>query len=238
MILLYAVLFILIVLVATVFSYYVGLRAVGVKAGVANVFKLAILLLALQVLATTLSYLLGDSPVTIIVTLGWFVGAFIAWHKLLNRYHSVNIGKSLGAYVIGGIIAAVLCAIVAVGMLSFVQSFKISGDAMNPSLRNEDRVLVYKKGEKLEVNKIVAYNYKMNEQNGKTIGRILYAPGQNVSIKTQYLDANGALAEPADYVLKESEYYIVADNKEVTIPRIISEENIIGVVGPTIIKAK
>jgi len=238
MILLYIVLFILVTVIAMVFSYYVGLRAVGIKASLSNAFKLTIVLLVLQALATLLSYLLGDNPITVIVWLGWLVGAFIAWHKLLNRYYRVGIGKSLGAYIIAGIIATILSVVVAIGAIGFVQSFKIDGNVMNPTLRNGDTVLTYKKGKKLEVNKVVIYNYKMNEKSGKTIGRILYTPGQTVSVKTNYVDVNGAFAQPSDYTLKDGEYYIVGDNKEISIPRIIKAESIVGVVGPTIIKAK
>lgn len=238
MILLYIVLFILIALVAKVFAYYVGLRAVGVKASLPNAFKLTIVLLLLHALATLIGYLLGDNPLIIIVWLVWLVGAFIAWHKLFNRYYKVGFGKSLGAYIIAGIIATILLVIVANSAIGFVQSFKIDGNVMNPTLRNGDTVLAYKKGKKLEVNKVVIYNYKMNEKSGVTIGRILYTPGQTVSVKTQYVDVNGALAQPSDYTLKDGEYYIVGDNKESTIPRIISAEDIIGVVGPTILKAK
>ena len=238
MILLYILLFILVAVIAMVFSYYVGLRAVGVKASLSNAFKLTVVLLLLQGLATLLSYLLGDNPVTIIVWLGWLVGAFIAWHKLLNRYYRVGIGKSLGAYIIAGIIANILLVIVAIGAIGLVQSFKIDGNVMNPTLRNGDTVLTYKKGKKLEVNKVVIYNYKMNDKSGKTIGRILYTPGQTVSIKTQYVDVNGTIAGPADYTLKDGEYYIVGDNKESTIPRIVKAQDIVAVVGPTILKAK
>lgn len=238
MILLYIVLFILIATIAMVFSYYVGLRAVGIKASLSNAFKLTIVLLVLDALATLLSYLLGDNPITIIVWLGWLIGAFIAWHKLLNHYYRVGIGKSLGAYIVAGIITTVLSVAVAIGAIGFVQSFKIEGNIMNPTLQHGDTVLTYKKGKKLEVNKVVIYNYKMNDKSGKTIGRILYTPGQTVSIKSNYVNTNGMLAEPSDYTLKEGEYYIVGDNKENTIPRIVKAEGIVGVVGPTILKAK
>lgn len=237
MILLYVLLFILVAVIAMVLSYYIGLRAVGVKATLANAFKLAIVLLLFQGVAMFLSYLLGDNPVTIIVWLGWLIGAFMAWHKLLNRYYRVGIGKSLGAYIIAGIMATVFSVAAAIGAIGFVQSFKIDGNIMNPTLRNGDTVLAYKKGKKLEVNKVVIYRDKMNNKSGTAIGRILYTPGQTVSIKSNYVNVSGTIAELSDYTLKEGEYYIVGDNKESTIPRIINTEDIIGVVGPTILKA-
>ena len=133
--------------------------------------------------------------------------------------------------------AIILSVIVAIGAIGFVQSFKIDGNVMNPTLRNGDTVLTYKKGKKLEVNKVVIYDYKMNDKSGKTIGRILYTPGQTVSIKTQYVDVNGTITGPADYTLKDSEYYIVGDNKDSTIPRIVKADDVDAVVGPTILKA-
>ena len=237
MILLYVSIFILVAVLAMAISYYVGLRAVGIKASLANAFKLTIVLLALQALATLLSYLLGENPLTILVWLLWLIGAFVVWYKFLNRYYKASFGKSLGAYIIAGIIATVVSAIVAIGALGYVQSFKIEGNIMRPTLRHGDTVLTYKVGKKLEVNKVVIYDYEANDKSGKAIGRILYTPGQTVAIKTQFVDVNGTLAEPSDYTLKEGEYYILGDNKENTLPRIVKANDIVAVVGPTIIKA-
>ena len=237
MIPLYIILFVLIAVIAMVFSYFVGLRTVGIKASLSNVFKLTIVLLVLQGLATFLSYLIGNNPAAIIIGLSWLIGAFIAWHKLLNRYYHVNIGKSLGAYIIGGIIASILAVVFSMVVTNYVQAFRVSGNAMNPTLQNNDTVLAFKKGKELEVNKVVVYNYKMNDDIGITIGRILYTPGQTVSIKTTYVDTNGAFAQPSDYTLKDGEYYIFGDNKQNSIPRIVKTQNIVAVVGPTILKA-
>ncbi len=97
MILLYIVIFILIAVIATVFASYAGIRVVGIKVSLSNAIKLTIVLLVIQAVATLPSYLIGDNPVTIIVWLGGLVGSFIAWHKFLDRYYGVTIGKSLGA---------------------------------------------------------------------------------------------------------------------------------------------
>lgn len=238
MTLLYIFLLILVAIIAMVFSYYVGLRAVGIKASLVNAFKLTAVLLVLQSLATLLSHLLGDSPLIIVVWLVWLIGAFIVWHKLLNHYYQANIGKSLGAYIIAGVIAVILSVIVAIAATGLVQPFKIEGNVMSPTLRHGDTVLTYKWGKELEANKVVVYNHETNGIGTKAIGRILHTPGQTVSIKTGYVDVNGTLADPADYTLKEGEYYIVGDNREDTLPRIVKAEDIVAVVGPTILEAK
>lgn len=227
----------LITLLAILFSNFVGVRTVGIKASSTNIVKLTAILLMLQVLGTLTAYLLGDSLVSILVSLTLLIGSFIIWHKFLNYYYHARVGRSIVSYLIAGAIGAVLTLIIAIVATSFVQSFKISGNIMNPTLKNGDIVIAYKRDQELTENKVVIYNYSDNEQSRKTVGRIVYVPGQTATINEKYQNADGTLSEPGEYTLEDDEYYIVGDNKENTIPRIIKASEIIGVVGPTIKKA-
>lgn len=223
---------------ATGLSYYLGLRAVGVKASLFVAFKIVLVISLVSILAFVLSYVLRDTNLAIVLVLGWLIGSVVLWHKLLNRYYPVKVRKSLIAYVIGYFISCIFNLLITIFMISFVQTFQVTGNAMNPALENGDRILGYKIGVNPEVNKVVAYNYKMDEERGITVGRILYAPGQTVSVKTKYVTVNGTVAEPSEYTLKEDEYYIVGDNASVTIPRIVAEKDIVAIVGPTLLKAR
>ena len=239
MIVLYIAPLILVLIFAMALSYWAGLRAVSIKATFAKALQITLLLIVLQTVAGLLSYLLGENPLSLLVWITWLVGAFIVWHKLLNRYYApVGIGKSLGAYIIAGVISTVVSVVIAIGAIGFVQSYKIDGNSMNPALRSGDTVLIYKRGKQLEINKIAIYDYKNNGKGGKAIGRILDTPGQTVSIKTDYVGVDGTLAKPSEYTLKDGEHYIVGDNRENTIPRIVMADDIVAIVGPTIIKAK
>jgi signal peptidase I len=239
MITLYISLVILVLVFAMASSNWVSLRAVSIKVTFFKALQLTLVLVVLQAVAGLLSYVLGDNPLSLLVWITWLVGAFIVWHKLLNRYYApVSIGRSLGAYLVAGIISTVVSVVIALGAVGFVQSYKIEGNTMNPALRNGDTVLTYKRGKQLEVNKIAIYDYVNNEKNVKAIGRILDIPGQTISIKTDYVGVDGTLVKPSDYTLKDGEYYIVADNRENTTPRIVRADDIVAIVGPTLIRAK
>lgn len=235
MIFAYIALFILLLLIATVLSYWAGLKLVGVKAVLTTVLKITLALIALQLLLVLLGYQVEQGVLRGALWFAGLIGGFLLWHKLLNRYHQVGIGKSLGAYIIAGIFIWITSLVLAIAAMNFVQSFQIQGPAMSPTLKDGDVVLAYKRGKELELNKIVVYSY--NNKNNAAVGRILGLPGQTITIDSNYMHADGTTGMAGKYTLKEDEYYIAGDNRANTVRRIVKANNIVAVVGPTIKKA-
>ncbi len=237
MTLLYIALFIFSAIIVAMIANYIGIRIVGIKAIFPKVALLTAIILVIQLLASGLSYLLDENYLNALIFLLSLIASYFAWHKLLSRWYQASLGKIIGSFLIAGILATIGSLIIGLSSLSFVQSFKIVGSVMIPTLKDGDTVLVDKRTNNYELNKVVIYNYTNNGKSGQTVGRIKYTPGQNVTIKTRYVASNGTIAGPGEYTLAKDEYYIVGDNTENSIPRIVKSVDMIGVVGPTLFKS-
>ena len=96
-----------------------------------------------------------------------------------------------------------------------VQPVKVLGKAMEPTLKQGDRIFISKSLDKLERGDIVTYRYPADESQS-FIHRVIGLPGEEVEIRAGKVYVNGAyLEEP--YVKPENNQY-PADRKPVKIP--------------------
>ncbi|HSH55567.1 MAG TPA: S26 family signal peptidase [Candidatus Limnocylindrales bacterium] len=219
-------------------AYAISLRIFGIKLGSNHLFKLTAAVFGFGAILTLLSYLIQNDSLGVVLGLISLIGGFILWHQLLNSYSLVGVGKSLGAYLVAGILGGIVSLLLAIIALGYIQSFQIQGNTMTPTLHDGDVVLGYKHNKSYKFGDPIIYDYSLNGKSGRAIGRVQGVPGQTVRPEAGYVGVDGSAGNSPEYTLNADEYYVVGDNRSHAIPRIIKSDAIVAVIGPTIRKAE
>ncbi len=232
--------FLLIVLLIVQYSLlmavclWLSLRILGLKSSKANTKKIIGYEVAFLVAIGLIGFFVGGDIGLIFLVFASSIGGVVVWALLLKRLapHWYSIGGVIASWIIGNVFASIFVTIVAlVGISSFAQVFTIDGSSMAPSLKENQRVLVYKFDKQPDNNAIIVYK---NNEGIQALGRVHGLPGQSVAIESGRVEVEGEPKEVSSFTLGENQYYVMADNEDYRIPRIIKVDSIIGIVGPTL----
>lgn len=128
--------------------------------------------------------------------------------------------------------------------------FTGEGESMQPTISDKDTLTLktsYYENHEVEVGDIVKVENFWNDENVCFVKRVVAVPGDNVSLKAGRVYVNGkqmkdsaslAIITPEDgavesYTLKEDEYYVLGDNRSVSL-----DSSTFGVVKKEYIKGK
>mgnify|MGYP002068858825 CR=1 FL=1 len=111
-----------------------------------------------------------------------------------------------------------------------LEKMQVSGDYMNPTLKDGDKILINKMSYmvlSVKRNDVVVIQQNGSEHNYYTIARVLGLPGETIQIKDGYLYINGDKLEEKynfpvmengglaleDVILDTDEYFVLCDNR-------------------------
>jgi len=185
----------ILVLIAMIVSYWFSLKIFGLKLSKLNFVLLVVSQLILSAMAPWLSLLA-------------LIASLAAWIWILHsKAENYRLGKAVGSYVVGFILATAVAIIIALGALSFVgQRYHISGNSMAPSLKDGQQVWLDKTQKKPALGEVIIYKAK----NGtKALGRVKGLPGQTVQ----------------GHKLQANQYYVTVDNQAYRVPPLIIDQS-------------
>lgn len=214
------------------FCLWLSLRILGLKPGRINIGRIIGYEVVFLVVIGLISFFIGGDTGLLFLLLVSNIGGVVVWAILLKKFapHWYSIGRVVASWIISNIFASIFTAIVTlIGVSSFAQVFIINGNSMAPSLKENQRVLVYKFNRQPNNNAIIVYK---NSEGTQALGRVHGLPGQPVAIESGRVEVEGEVKEVSSFTLGEGQYYVIADNEDYKIPRVIETDNIIGVVGP------
>ena len=151
------------------------------------------------------------------------VATFFVFHYFYKKYYQVSWKKSLGIYVVFGIIGIIISlAVVIPTRLYIVSPFVASGETMSPTYNNGDYLLINKFSKDFSHGDVVVFRYE--KQPGTFfIKRIIGLPlekveirGGRVFINGQVLNEtynNGETAGDVSVTLGQDQYFVLGDNR-------------------------
>lgn len=151
------------------------------------------------------------------------VTTFFAFHYFYKKYYQVSWKKSLGIYVVFGIIGFVISlAVVIPTRLYIVSPFVASGETMSPTYNNGDYLLINKFSKDFSRGDIVVFRYE--KQPGTfLIKRIIGLPSEKVEIQGGKVFINGQVLNETYYsgetsgdasvTLGSEQYFVLGDNR-------------------------
>ncbi|HWO07628.1 MAG TPA: signal peptidase I [Candidatus Paceibacterota bacterium] len=153
-----------------------------------------------------------------------YIATFFVFYYLLHRYYQTSWLKSLGVYLIFGVIATVVSfALVIPTRLYIYEPFVVSGAAMEPTYNSGDYLFINKLDKNFARGDIVVFRYPGNETQF-LIKRIIGLPSENVEIKAGKVFINGQVLDESSYyngdtqgdtsvILSSSQYFMLGDNR-------------------------
>ena len=137
------------------------------------------------------------------------------------------------------IITVLLAVVIFMAIRTVAHNFEVSGNSMEPNLRNGEFVIVskiaYWFGDPERGDIVVYYTDKLKHD---VIHRVVGLPGETVEIKSGEVYINGdKLDEPyisksyravPSHKVPEGNYYIIGDNRNIASWEIVPEEDIVG----------
>lgn len=163
------------------------------------------------------------SPANLAVTLL----AFLAFHWLLKKYYRVGWQKSLQIYLIFTVAATILELSVIIPTRRFiVEPYYVRGDSMMPAYQDHDFLLINKFSRQFIRGDVIILRHP-SEPKQFLLRRIVGLPSEHIEIVSGGVTVNGqrlpeshALgqqSEPTTFTLQESEFFVLADNRDATL---------------------
>lgn len=156
---------------------------------------------------------------SIIVT----VASFFTFHYFLKKYYLSSWKKSLGIYVVFGIVGIIVFLVVVIPTRLYVfEPFAVSGEAMSPTYNNGDYLLINKFDKNFVRGDVVVFRYE--KQPGTFfIERIIGLPSKKVDIQSGKVLINGQVLNENYYngetlpdssvTLNQDQYFVLGDNR-------------------------
>lgn len=165
-----------------------------------------------------------------------YIGSFIIFHKLLNKFYNTNLKKNFFIFIVSSILPAIIGALIIIPVRAFVlEPFFVEGVSMRPTFEDNDYILIEKISKKYQRGDIVVFRYPNNPQEFN-IKRVVALPGETIRMEGDSLfiynndsPAGTKLEEgylflgKKTYVygetlvkLKEDEYYLLGDNRNIS----------------------
>ena len=151
------------------------------------------------------------------------VATFFVFHYFYKKYYVSTWKKSLGIYVVFGIIGIVISLIVVIPTrLYIVSPFVASGETMSPTYNNGDYLLINKFSKDFSRGDIVVFRYEA-QPGTFFIKRIIGLPGEKVEIQNGKVFINGQVLNESYYsgetagntsvTVGQDQYFVLGDNR-------------------------
>ena len=150
------------------------------------------------------------------------IGSFLVFHYFLKKYYQNSWKKSLGIYVVFGIISVIASLIIVVSIRLFVaEPFVVSGKAMSPTYNSGDYLFINKLSKSFNRGDVVIV--RLQQQNIFVIKRIIGLPTEKVEIKNGEVIINGQVLSETYYngstlgdtsvTLSQDQFFVLGDNR-------------------------
>lgn len=209
----------------------------GILTWVSKLFKIEnpsykkslIIVVASSIISGIAGILLG------LINLGFFatIIAFFVFHYLLKKYYQSTWKKSLGIYVVTGIIGTIVALFIILPVRAYVfEPFAVVGKAMSPTYENGDYLIINKLDKVFARGEVIVFRYP-KDPNQFFIKRIIGLPGEKIQIDNNqvivndkvlsesYLSGNVAtlphdtnvIGGQKTITLGQNEYFVLGDNR-------------------------
>lgn len=151
------------------------------------------------------------------------VASFFAFHYFLKKYHLSSWKKSLGIYVVFGIIWIIVSLVVVAPTRLYVfEPFAVNGGAMSPTYNDGDYLLINKFDTSFGRGDVVVFRYP-KDPNQFFIKRVIGLPSETVGIQSGKVLINGQILSETYYngetlpdssvTLNQDQYFVLGDNR-------------------------
>ncbi len=173
---------------------------------------------------------------------------FLIFHYFFKKYYQISWKKSLIIYI-------AFCIVILVAIIPFryflIEPFIIRGNSMNPTLIEEDYLLIEKFSNNYKRNDIIIFKHLENNKIKFLIKRIIGLPNEKIEIINNNILINdkilqelnhsqGIIYEKINLKLDNNEYFVLGDNREKDLnlhsDYLVNKQNIIGKVFLKVIK--
>lgn len=148
---------------------------------------------------------------------------FFVLHYFLKKHYLNSWKKSLGIYVVFGIVGIVVSLLVVIPTRLYIFSpFVVVGEAMSPTYNNGDYLLINKFDKSFERGDVIVFHYP-KDPNKLFIKRIIGLPSEKVDIQDSKVLINGKMLNETYYggetdgntsvTLGQDQYFILGDNR-------------------------
>jgi signal peptidase I len=154
------------------------------------------------------------------------VVSFFVFHHFYKKYYQSSWKKSLGIYIVSGIIGTVVVLLIVIPIRLYVFSpFVVSGEAMSPTYNNGAYLIIDKFDKSFERGNVVVFDTSfIKGYEGQTfIKRIVGLPLEKVEIKDGKVSINGQVLNESyvsgdtsgdtSITLNQNEYFVLGDNR-------------------------
>src|SRR3989344_5584373 len=151
------------------------------------------------------------------------VASFFAFHYFLRRYYLSSWKKSLGIYIVFGIVGITVSLVVVIPTrLYIVSPFAVAGEAMSPTYNDGDYLLINKFDKNFVRGDVVIFRTE-KQPNSFLIKRIIGLPSEKVDIQGGKVLINGQVLNESYYngetlpdssvTLDQDQYFVLGDNR-------------------------
>ena len=151
------------------------------------------------------------------------VASFFAFHYFFKKYYLSSWKKSLGIYVVLGIVCIIVSLVVVIPTrLYIVSPFVATGEAMSPTYNNGDYLLINKFNKDFSRGDVVIFRTE-KQSTHFLIKRIIGLPSEKVEIRSGKIFINDQVLNEAYYsgetspdsslTLGQDQYFVLGDNR-------------------------
>lgn len=148
---------------------------------------------------------------------------FLVLHYLLKRYYQSSWKKSLGIYVVFGIVGVIVSLLIVIPIRFYIFSpFVVAGEAMSPTYNNGDYLLINKIDKNFKRSDVIVFKHP-EDPSRFFIKRLIGLPSEKVDIQNGKVIINGQLLNesyvindtPGDIsiTLNQDQYFVLSDNR-------------------------
>lgn len=159
--------------------------------------------------------LLSDVIITIV--------SFFTFHYFLKKYYFSTWKKSLGIYVVFGIVGIIVSLVVVIPARLYVfEPFSVSGEAMSPTYNSGDYLLINKFDKDFSRGDVIVFRYPRDPRQ-LSIKRIIGLPSEKVNIQDGKILINGNVLNEVyingdtqgdlSITLTQDQYFVLGDNR-------------------------
>ena len=151
------------------------------------------------------------------------VVSFFTFHYFLKKYYLSSWKKSLGIYVVFGIVGIIVSLVVVIPIRLYISSpFAVAGEAMSPTYNNGDYLLINKFDKNFARGDVVIFRTE-KQPSSFLIKRIIGLPSEKVDIQGGKVLINGQVLNESYYngetvpdssvTLNQDQYFVLGDNR-------------------------
>lgn len=192
-------------------------------------YKKSLIIVTVSSIASLFGVILGMISLGFLAT----ITTFFVFHFLLRKYYQTTWKKSLGIYVVTGMIGSILVLFTILPVRWYIfEPFVVAGEAMSPTYKNGDYLLINKLDKIFERGDVVALRYPKDPKQF-FVKRIIGLPGEKIQIDNSkvivndkvllepYLNGNAAtyphdttiIGGQKTITLGQNEYFVLGDNR-------------------------